>query len=101
MWECPDGSDLTCPPFGLNEFQNGVYFKDSERELLMCIAIIDTMRRGLLVYDITNKKWAQGPHIPSLMRGQVNDVAHLVSSLNPTDVCMYLACRNTTGTCTS
>ena len=79
VWECPDGSDLPCPPFGLNEYQNGAYFKDSGRELLTCVAIIDTRGRGVLAYDIAKKKWAQGPHIP-LMRGEVNDVAHLVTS---------------------
>ncbi|KAG0589221.1 hypothetical protein KC19_1G005400 [Ceratodon purpureus] len=83
VWECPDGSDLPCPAFGLNEYQNGVYFKDSERELLMCVAIIDTMGRGVLVYDITKKKWAQGHnvkqlHIP-LVRSEPN-VSHLATT---------------------
>ena len=83
VWECPDGSDLPCPPFGLNEYQNGVYLKDSERELLMCVAIIDTRGRGVLVYDIVTKKWAQGPdvkllHIP-LVRSEPN-VSHLATT---------------------
>ena len=77
-WEYPVGSDLPCPAFGLNEYQNGVYFKDSERELLMCVAIIDTRGRGVLVYDITKKKWAQGPHIP-LVRSEPN-VSHLATT---------------------
>ncbi|KAG0628139.1 hypothetical protein M758_1G004000 [Ceratodon purpureus] len=83
VWKCPAGSDLPCPAFGLNEYQNGVYFKDSERELLMCVAIIDTMGRGVLVYDITKKKWAPGPnakqlHIP-LVRSEPN-VSHLATT---------------------
>jgi hypothetical protein len=83
VWECPDGSDLPCPPFGLNEYQNGVFFKDLDRELLMCVAIIDTRGRGVLVYDITKKKWAQGPdvkqlHIP-LVRSEPN-VSHLATT---------------------
>lgn len=66
VWECPDGSDLPCPPFGLNEYQNGVYVTDGGRERLMCIAIVDTKGRGVLVYDITRKKWEQGSHVKQL-----------------------------------
>ena len=79
-WDCPEGSDLPCPPFGLNEYQNGAYYKDTERELLMCVAIVDTRGRGVLVYDITKKKWAQEKqlHIP-LVRSEPN-VSHLATT---------------------
>ena len=77
-WECPEGSDLPCPPFGLNEYQNGAYYKDTERELLMCVAIVDTRGRGVLMYDIKKGKWVQGSqvkqlHIP-LIRSEPNDL---------------------------
>jgi hypothetical protein len=78
VWECPDGSDLPCPPFGLNEYQNGAYYKDIIRELLMCVAIVDTRGRGVLMYDIKKKTWVQGfqvkqLHIP-LIRSEPNDL---------------------------
>jgi hypothetical protein len=73
-WECPENSDMPCPAFGLNEYQNGVYFTDSDRELLLCVAIIDTRGRGVLAYDLQKHKWLEGLtnfHIP-LVRNELN-----------------------------
>jgi hypothetical protein len=78
LWECPEGSDLPCQPFGLNEYQNGVQIGD----LLLCGAIIDTRGRGILIYDLKKKTWLQDHrklHIP-LVRTSESNMGHLATS---------------------
>lgn len=73
-WECPPDSDMACAPFGLNEYQNGVYYTDSGRELLLCVAIIGTRGRGVLAYDLKAHTWIPALtrfHIP-LVRNETN-----------------------------
>lgn len=51
--------DLPGPEFGLNEYQNGAYFKDDSRclELLLCIAVLEGGGKGVIVYDMKLGKW--------------------------------------------
>ena len=51
--------DLPGPEFGLNEYQNGAYFKDDLRclELLLCIAVLEGGGKGVIVYDMKLGKW--------------------------------------------
>jgi hypothetical protein len=51
--------DLPGPEFGLNEYQNGAYFKDDSRclELLLCIAVLEGGGKGVIVYDMKLGLW--------------------------------------------
>jgi hypothetical protein len=51
--------DLPGPEFGLNEYQNGAYFKDDSRrlELLLCIAVLEGGGKGVIVYDMKLGQW--------------------------------------------
>lgn len=51
--------ELPGPEFGLNEYQNGAYFKDDSRclELLLCVAVLDGGGKGVIVYDMKLGLW--------------------------------------------
>ena len=67
-WKCT--GELPCPSFGLDTYQNGVYFTDSQRELLLCVGVFDMTlgTKGVLMYDFKKQQWVQGSLIP-LVRG--------------------------------
>ncbi|KAG0628912.1 hypothetical protein M758_1G062000 [Ceratodon purpureus] len=54
-WEPCKGNS---PSFCGMEYQNGAYYKDSDRELLVCFAAADEEgSRGVVVYDFKKKQW--------------------------------------------
>nr|PNR26643.1 hypothetical protein PHYPA_030124 [Physcomitrium patens] len=72
-WTRPSNSDLRCARFGLNEYHNGATYKAGDKEYLLCVAILSSGMRGILVYDLELHTWFQDAssqsEIPLVMVG--------------------------------
>lgn len=83
LWTRSEHSDLPCPQFGLNEYQNAAYYRYRNKEYLLCVVILSTGARGILFYDLEIQRWIQDdnmkPQIPVIVRDETT-VAHLATT---------------------